>query len=133
MVNRMQAFWHGLLAMSLFFLLSAQASALVLEGFDLPSEQQAEAIPEKLDPPISPTNWSTGTYKRPGAQHAEAYSSELQPFGAHLFHGASTGTLNPWWMPGGLDMMWLVLNGTVCVLLGLGLAGAEKLDSGGKR
>jgi len=51
--------------------------------------------------------------------------------GAHLVHGAGTGSLNPWWMPGGLDVVWLVGNGIVCVLLGLALAGAEKMDKDG--
>jgi serine protease len=49
--------------------------------------------------------------------------------GAHLFHGAATGTLNPWWMPLGLDVVWLVANASVCVLLAMALAGTEKLES----
>jgi serine protease len=53
--------------------------------------------------------------------------------GAHLIHGAATGTLNPWWMPGGLDVLWLSANGIGCLLLALGLAGAEKIDSEARR
>lgn len=47
---------------------------------------------------------------------------------AHLFHGAATGGLDPWWLPAFLGSAWLSLNGTVSLLLGMGLAGAEKLD-----
>lgn len=53
--------------------------------------------------------------------------------GAHLVHGASSGTLNPWWLPGGLDVLWLVGNGVFCLLLGLAVAGAERLDREGGR
>jgi serine protease len=47
---------------------------------------------------------------------------------AHLFHGAATGGLDPWWLPAFLGSVWLSLNGTVSLLLGMGLAGTEKLD-----
>lgn len=47
---------------------------------------------------------------------------------AHLFHGAATGGLEPWWLPAFLASAWLSLNGTICLLLGMGLAGTEKLD-----
>lgn len=48
--------------------------------------------------------------------------------GAHLVHGAATGTLNPWWFPGTMEVAWLVGNGVICLILGLALVGAEKLD-----
>ena len=48
--------------------------------------------------------------------------------GAHLLHGAATATLDPWWLPASIGTAWLVLNATGCVVLGLGLAGAQKLD-----
>ncbi len=50
--------------------------------------------------------------------------------GAHLLHGAATGTLAPWWFPASFGTVWLVANALVCGLLGLGLAGAQKLDDG---
>ncbi|MEN0063536.1 MAG: S8 family peptidase [Myxococcota bacterium] len=50
--------------------------------------------------------------------------------GAHLLHGAATGTLDPWWMSQAFGTLWLVANAMVCGLLGLGLAGAQKLDDG---
>ena len=53
--------------------------------------------------------------------------------GAHLLHGAATSTLDPWWLPVGLGTVWLVLNATVCVVLGLGLAGAQKLEEAEQR
>lgn len=49
--------------------------------------------------------------------------------GAHLLHGAATGTLDPAWLPGSLGVAWLVANGLFCLLLSVGLAGAEKLDA----
>ncbi|MEZ4237508.1 MAG: S8 family serine peptidase [Myxococcota bacterium] len=48
--------------------------------------------------------------------------------GAHLLHGAATHTLIPSWLPAALGTTWLVGNATVCVVLGLGLAGAQKLE-----
>ena len=51
--------------------------------------------------------------------------------GLHLFHGASTGALSPWLLPGNLGVGWLVINGTACMLLALALAGADKLEGGG--
>jgi serine protease len=48
--------------------------------------------------------------------------------GAHLFHGAATGSLEPWWMPVSFGMAWLAFHGTASMLIALGLAGAEKLD-----
>ncbi|TVQ90925.1 MAG: peptidase S8 [Deltaproteobacteria bacterium] len=47
--------------------------------------------------------------------------------GAHLLHGAITGSLSPWAL-GSLGPIWLVANATACVLIGMALAGAEKLD-----
>jgi len=47
---------------------------------------------------------------------------------AAMFHGAATGGLDPWWMPTSLGSAWLGLNASICVLLSLGLAGAEKLE-----
>jgi hypothetical protein len=57
--------------------------------------------------------------------------------GAHLMHGAATGSLDPAWLPATLGTAWLVGNATACVVLGLGLAGAQKLEEaerlGGRR
>ncbi|MEO0604868.1 MAG: S8 family serine peptidase, partial [Myxococcota bacterium] len=50
--------------------------------------------------------------------------------GAHLLHGAATGSLAPWWLPTAFGTLWLVANALFCGLLGLGLAGAQKLDDG---
>jgi serine protease len=47
---------------------------------------------------------------------------------AVLFHGAATGALTPWWLPGTLGTSWLVLHAAVAVLLALALAGTQKLD-----
>lgn len=46
----------------------------------------------------------------------------------HMFHGAATGTLDPWWLGAFFGPAWLGLNATICLLLGMGLAGAEKLE-----
>ena len=48
--------------------------------------------------------------------------------GAHLLHGAATSCLSPTWIPAALASIWLVGNATACVVLGLGLAGAQKLE-----
>jgi serine protease len=50
--------------------------------------------------------------------------------GAHLLHGAATGTLSPTWIPASLAMAWLVGNAAVSLVVALGLAGAEKLEEG---
>ena len=47
--------------------------------------------------------------------------------GAHLLHGAVTAELPVWWL-GTWSGPWLVANATVCALVGLALAGAEKLE-----
>lgn len=52
---------------------------------------------------------------------------------AHLLYGAATASLDPWWLPSALGTAWLVLNATVCVVLGLGLAGAQRLEERGDR
>lgn len=53
--------------------------------------------------------------------------------GAHLLHGAATHTLAPMWLPAALGTAWLVANATGCVVLGLGLAGAQKLEETERR
>ena len=52
---------------------------------------------------------------------------------AYLVHGAATGALDPWWLPASLGTIWLVANGTACVVIGLGLAGAQKLEEAERR
>ena len=52
----------------------------------------------------------------------------LAGIAAAMFHGAATGGLDPWWMPASVGAAWLGLNASICVLLSLGLAGAEKLE-----
>ncbi len=49
-------------------------------------------------------------------------------FAAVLFHGAATGAIAPWWFPVAVGHAWLVMNGTVAVLLGMGMAGTEILE-----
>jgi serine protease len=53
--------------------------------------------------------------------------------GAYLVHGAATHALDPWWLPATLGTFWLVANGTACVVIGLGLAGAQKLEEAERR
>jgi serine protease len=47
--------------------------------------------------------------------------------GASLLHGAATGALDPSWLPGWLGGLWLAGNGAVSLLVGMALAGTEKL------
>jgi hypothetical protein len=49
--------------------------------------------------------------------------------GAHLLHAAATSSLEPWFLPGWLGTLWLASNATVCLVVGLALAGTEKLDA----
>lgn len=51
---------------------------------------------------------------------------------AALAHGAATGSLDPWLMPAPLDVAWLVGNASICVILGMALAGAQKLEEEGR-
>nr|MBA2321036.1 peptidase S8 [Deltaproteobacteria bacterium] len=48
--------------------------------------------------------------------------------GAHLLHGAATGSLAPWWL-GSLGGLWLGLNAALCLGLGLALAGSHHLET----
>ena len=47
---------------------------------------------------------------------------------AYLLHAAATGAVAPAWLPTSVGTVWLVTNGLVCLLIALGLAGAQKLD-----
>jgi len=83
-------------AVATFLMLFAQYSfALGIEGGNLPSDQEAEAIPDKLEPPTQ-TIWDTGTY---GPIAADDATDEITPFGAYLFAGGFRGVradgLNP--------------------------------------
>lgn len=78
------------LLLGLFFVvITGQAYGQLLQGFDLPADQQAQAIPDPVDPPVAQTNWATGTYG--AASDGKAVSEGLQPFGAHLFRGGFSG------------------------------------------
>ncbi len=47
--------------------------------------------------------------------------------GAHLLHGAATGTLAPWWLPDSFGTIWLLGNAVTCILLALILSGAQRV------
>jgi serine protease len=51
---------------------------------------------------------------------------------AHLFHGAATGTLQPWWLSTSVATVWLGLNGSLAMVVGMGLAGAQHIEERGK-
>jgi hypothetical protein len=78
---------------------SSLASANGIEASILPISEQAQTVPEKVDDQVS-TNWRTGTYGAPVQPvPAMADSTEIRPFGAHLFSGGFRGVrsdgLNP--------------------------------------
>ena len=50
---------------------------------------------------------------------------------AHLFHGAATGTLEPWWLPTAMATSWLAVNGALAIVIGMGLAGAQHIEERG--
>ncbi len=47
---------------------------------------------------------------------------------AYLLHAAATGAVAPSFLPTSVGSAWLVVNGILCLLVALGLAGAQKLD-----
>jgi serine protease len=47
--------------------------------------------------------------------------------GGYLLYGAATGATDLWWMPIGLDRTWLTLNGSLCLLAGMAVAGMQKM------
>lgn len=47
--------------------------------------------------------------------------------GGYLLFGAATGSTDLWWMPLGLDRTWLTINGTLCLLAGMAVAGMQKM------
>ena len=49
--------------------------------------------------------------------------------GAHLLHGAATGSLAPWWMSASTGGLWLGAHAAICIALTLALAGAHHLES----
>ncbi|MFT4627511.1 MAG: serine protease [Myxococcota bacterium] len=50
---------------------------------------------------------------------------------AHLFHGAATGTLEPWWLPATAATVWLGANASLAMVVGMGLAGAQRIEERG--
>jgi serine protease len=47
--------------------------------------------------------------------------------GGYLLYGAATGGTDLWWMPLGLDRTWLTVNGSLCLLAGMAVAGMQKM------
>ena len=87
MINRLMKFTL-LWMVGVALLCSGHAWALVIEGGGLPSDQQAQQIPDPVAP-VSQTNWAAGTYATP--KSSAQLPSDLQPFGQHLFRGGFSG------------------------------------------
>ena len=51
--------------------------------------------------------------------------------GAHLLHGALTGSLDPWPLPGRWGDAWLAVNGVIALVLGVGGLGVARLRDRG--
>ena len=99
-----------------FLMFFAQCGfALGIEGGSLPSNQEAEAIPDKLEPEPQ-TIWSTGTY---GPTDADDPSGEITPFGSYLFAGGFRGVradgLNPNYLIAPGDRITLRIWGSIDV------------------
>ncbi|MFN7145488.1 MAG: S8 family serine peptidase, partial [Myxococcota bacterium] len=47
--------------------------------------------------------------------------------GGYMLFGAATGGTDLWWMPFGLDRTWLTINGSLCLLAGMAVAGMQKM------
>ena len=110
--NKRLTFWFSFsLLLSLIF--SASAFSLGIQGGDIRSDQEAQQIPDQLEP-VSNTDWRTGTY---GVNRNFFNGEDIQPFGSHLFKGGFSGVradgLNPTYkiMPG--DQITLRLWGAV--------------------
>lgn len=110
--NKRLTFWFVFsLLLSLIF--SSSAFSLGIQGGDIRSDQQAQQIPDQLEP-VSNTDWRTGTY---GINKSITNGEDIQPFGSHLFKGGFSGIradgLNPTYkiMPG--DQITLRLWGAV--------------------
>jgi len=97
-------------------LFSASAFSLGIQGGDIPSSQQAQWIPDTLEP-TSNTNWKTGTY---GPKLHKIETEEIQPFGAHLFRGGFRGV-----RADGLNSMYKIMPGDQITLR---LWGAVEVD-----
>jgi serine protease len=52
--------------------------------------------------------------------------------GAHLLHGAATGTLAPWFLPHTFGTVWLLGNAATCILLALVLGRVQRLSEGAR-
>ncbi len=99
-----------------FLMFFAQHSfAFGIEGGSLPSNQEAEIIPDKLEPPPQ-TIWSTGTY---GPMATDDPTDEITPFGAYLFAGGFRGVradgLNPTYLIAPGDRITLRMWGSIDV------------------
>jgi serine protease len=44
-----------------------------------------------------------------------------------LLYGAATGATDLWWMPLGFDRTWLMVNGTLTLVVGMAVAGMQKM------
>jgi len=102
----------------IMFLLSLtfQVQALGIQGGDLPKEQQAQMIPDAIEP-NSNTDWNTGTY---GPKSIDEEGEEIQPFGSHLFRGGFRGV-----RADGLNSMYKIMPGDQVTLR---LWGAVEVD-----
>jgi len=51
--------------------------------------------------------------------------------GSYLIYGAATNNTGLWWMPFEYDRLWLLANGGISLLMGLAVAGVQKLRRSG--
>jgi len=90
----MNVFWKmlknkiiPLIVICLLAFSSKVASFGLISGGDLEVEEQAQAIPDRVEH-NSNTDWNSGTYGKPTRQEDP---EEIRPFGAHLFQGGFSG------------------------------------------
>jgi serine protease len=53
--------------------------------------------------------------------------------GGYMLYGAATGSTDLWWMPLGFDRTWLTINGSLCLLAGMAVAGMQKMRRKGDK
>lgn len=76
------------LVIAFFVSFSPQVASFgILPGGDVQEEEQAQAIPDKVEH-NSNTDWNSGTYGKPTEPKDP---DEIRPFGAHLFQGGFSG------------------------------------------
>ena len=115
MTHKVSKHFQIALAAILLMFFAQCSFAIGIEGGSLPSGQEVDAIPDKLEPEPQ-SIWGTGTY---GPKSAEDSTDEITPFGSYLFAGGFRGVradgLNPTYLIAPGDRITLRIWGSIDV------------------